>query len=89
MGIETSAALEAVTGEAKGNYTMMDNLGVAMNATTLSAYAIEKGFDTAFSAMSNAEMAEMAMAYFFEQTSQYEETSSGRPRKPSPAPSGF
>jgi len=43
MGIETSAALEAVTGAAKGNYTMMDNLGVAMNATTLEAYAMSKG----------------------------------------------
>ena len=71
MGIETSAALEAVTGAAKGNYTMMDNLGVAMNATTLDAYAAGKGFEKAFKDMSNAEKAEVAMAYFFEQTQQY------------------
>ena len=38
MGIETSDALEAITGAAKGNYTMMDNLGVAMNNTTLEMY---------------------------------------------------
>ena len=71
MGIDTESALEAVTGAAKGNYTMMDNLGVAMNATTLDAYAMEKGFDKAFKEMSNAEKAEVAMQYFFEQTSQY------------------
>ena len=40
MGIDTAAALESVTGAAKGNFTMMDNLGVAMNATTLEAYAL-------------------------------------------------
>lgn len=71
MGIDTEAALEAVTGAAKGNYTMMDNLGVAMNATTLNAYAMDKGFKKAFKDMSNAEKAEVAMRYFFEQTSQY------------------
>ena len=43
MGIDISAALESVTGAAKGNFTMMDNLGVAMNATTLEAYALKNG----------------------------------------------
>lgn len=43
MGIDISAAMESVTGAAKGNFTMMDNLGVAMNATTLEAYALKKG----------------------------------------------
>lgn len=71
MGIDTAAALEAVTGAAKGNYTMMDNLGVAMNATTLEAYAVSKGINTAFSSMSNADKAELAMQYFFENTTQY------------------
>ena len=71
MGIDTESALEAVSGAAKGNYTMMDNLGVAMNATTLDAYAMSKGFDKAFSKMTNAEKAEVAMQYFFENTSQY------------------
>lgn len=47
MGIETSAALEAVTGAAKGNYTMMDNLGVAMNATSIQAFALSKGLVSA------------------------------------------
>lgn len=71
MGIDTESALEAVTGAAKGNYTMMDNLGVAMNATTLSAYAMDKGFNKAFKDMSNAEKAELSMQYFFEKTEQY------------------
>lgn len=71
MGIDTESALEAITGAAKGNYTMMDNLGVAMNATTLEAYRVSKGMDTAFSSMSNAEKAELAMQYFFENTTKY------------------
>ena len=71
MGIDTQSALDAVTAAAKGNYTMMDNLGVAMNATTLEAYRVLQGMDTAFSKMSNAEKAELAMKYFFENTTQY------------------
>ena len=43
MGIDVSSAMEAVTGAAKGNFTMMDNLGVAINDTTLQIYAQEKG----------------------------------------------
>ena len=71
MGIDTSAAMEAVSGAAKGNYTMMDNLGVAMNATTLEAYAMSQGIETAWKEMDNAQKAEVAMSYFFERTSQY------------------
>lgn len=43
MGIDVSSAMEAVAGAAKGNFTMMDNLGVAINDTTLQIYAQEKG----------------------------------------------
>lgn len=71
MGIDTAEALEAVTGAAKGNYTMMDNLGVKMDATTLKAYALEKGMSATWEEMSNAEKAELAMQYFFEQTEKY------------------
>ena len=71
MGIETSAALEAVTGAAKGNYTMMDNLGVKMDATTLEAYAAAQKLDKKFSEMDGAEKADLAMQYFFENTRQY------------------
>ena len=71
MGIETSAALEAVTGAAKGNFTMMDNLGVAMNATSIQAYAVAKGLDFAWSSATQAQKAEIAMQMFFENTEQY------------------
>lgn len=43
MGIDVQMALDSVAGAAKGNFTMMDNLGVAMNATTIQAYALAKG----------------------------------------------
>lgn len=43
MGISVGSAMEAVTGMAKGNFTMMDNLGVAINDTNLQIYAQEKG----------------------------------------------
>lgn len=43
MGIDTASAMEAIAGAAKGNFTMMDNLGVAINDTTLQIYAMENG----------------------------------------------
>lgn len=35
MGISVDSAMEAIAGMAKGNFTMMDNLGVAINDTNL------------------------------------------------------
>lgn len=43
MGIDVSVAMESIAGAAKGNFTMMDNLGVAINDTTLEIYAMENG----------------------------------------------
>lgn len=71
MGLDTSAAMESIAGAAKGNFTMMDNLGVAMNATTLEAYALEKGVNFKWNTATNAEKAELAMEMFFDRTSQY------------------
>ncbi len=71
MGIDTQTAFESITGAAKGNFTMMDNLGVAMNATTLEAYAAAKGINFVFKEASNAQKAELAMQMFFEKTAQY------------------
>ena len=71
MGIDTAAALESIAGAAKGNFTMMDNLGVAMNATTLKAYALEKGINFDWNTASNAEKSQLAMQMFFEKTEQY------------------
>ena len=72
MGLDTTAAMESIAGAAKGNFTMMDNLGVAMNATTLQAYALEKGVNFKWDTASNAEKAELAMQMFMDRTSQYE-----------------
>jgi len=71
MGIDMSMAMEAVTGAAKGNFTMMDNLGVAMNATNIEAYALAKGLDFTWNTATQAEKAEVAMQMFFENTQQY------------------
>lgn len=71
MGISTESAMESIAGAAKGNFTMMDNLGVAMNDTTLQAYALEKGITKSTQAMTNAEKVELAMQMFLERTSKY------------------
>ena len=72
MGVDMNMAMESVAGAAKGNFTMMDNLGVAMNATTLEAYALEKGLNFKWDTASNAEKAELAMQMFMDRTEQYD-----------------
>lgn len=71
MGISTDMALESIAGAAKGNFTMMDNLGVAMNATTIQAYALSKGIDKSYESMTNQEKAGLAMRLFMESTAKY------------------
>ena len=71
MGVDTSMAMESIAGAAKSNFTMMDNLGVAMNATTIQAYALEKGINFEWNTASNAEKSEVAMKMFMDRTSQY------------------
>ena len=51
---------------------MMDNLGVSMNATTLQAYALEKGINFKWNTASNAQKAELAMKMFMDRTKQYQ-----------------
>ena len=55
MGIDMQVALDSVAGAAKGNFTMMDNLGVAMNATNIEAYALAKGLDFTWKTATQAE----------------------------------
>lgn len=69
MGIDINSAMESIAGASKGNFTMMDNLGVAMNATTIEAYAMSKGIKKSYNEMSKAEQVEMAMQMFLEKTS--------------------
>lgn len=71
MGISTTDALEAVTGMAKGNFTMMDNLGVAMNDTAIGAYAASKGINKSTAAMSIQEKVGLAQQMFMEKTAKY------------------
>lgn len=68
MGIDVNAAMESVAGAAKGNFTMMDNLGVAMNATTIEAYALSKGITESYLNMDNATKVGLAMEMFLEKT---------------------
>jgi phage-related protein len=71
MGIDTTTALEAVTGMAKGNFTMMDNLGVAMNDTAIGAFALSKGINKSTSEMSIQEKVGLAQQMFMEKTAKY------------------
>lgn len=71
MGISTESALEAVTGMAKGNFTMMDNLGVAMNDTAIAAYAASKGINKTTQQMSIQEKVGLAQQMFMEKTAKY------------------
>lgn len=68
MGIDLNSAMESIAGAAKGNFTMMDNLGVAMNATTIEAYAMSKGIDQSYNSMDNATKIGLAMEMFLEKT---------------------
>lgn len=71
MGISIDAAMESIAGMAKGNFTMMDNLGVAMNDTTLEAYRLEKGMAKSVSTMTTAEKVGLAYEMFMERTADY------------------
>lgn len=68
MGIDVGSAMESIAGAAKGNFTMMDNLGVAMNATTIESYALRKGIKKSYVEMTKAEQVGLAMEMFLEQS---------------------
>lgn len=71
MGISTEMALESIAGAAKGNFTMMDNLGVKMNATSIEAYALSKGFEGTYDSMTETQKVGYAMQQFMEVTAKY------------------
>ena len=68
MGIDINWAMESIAGMAKGNFTMMDNLGVAMNQTTLKAYALEKGITDTWEEMELGQKIGIAYQMFMEKT---------------------
>lgn len=69
MGIDINWAMESVAGMTKGNFTMMDNLGVAMTETTLKNYALGKGIQKTWEQMSKGEQIAIAYEMFMERTS--------------------
>ena len=71
MGISTQEALEAVTGAAKGNFTMMDNLGVKMTATSLSQEAVQRGLGKTYDQMTEGEKVLLAQQVFLDKTTKY------------------
>ena len=74
MGIDVSSAMQAIEGAAKGNFTMMDNLGVAMNDTALKAYALENGLiktDKEWAKIGQQQKIAAAFAMFMDKTSEY------------------
>ncbi len=68
---------------------MMDNLGVAMNATTIEAYALAKGLDFAWNSATNAEKAEIAMQMFLKKPNSMLATSQESLPRPSAVPLVF
>ena len=68
MGIDVGFAMDSIAGAAKGNFTMMDNLGVKMDATSIAAYGLAKGITKSYDEMSQGEKVQLAMQMFLEQT---------------------
>lgn len=71
MGIDVSSAMQAIEGAAKGNFTMMDNLGVSINETALNAYALEKGLAKGTKGMTTQQKTGLAFQMFLEKTADY------------------
>ena len=71
MGVDIPSAMQAIEGAAKGNFTMMDNLGVAINDTTLANYALEKGITKSTRSMTTQEKTALAFQLFMEKTADY------------------
>lgn len=69
MGLDMDMAMESIAGAAKGNFTMMDNLGVAINDTTLKNYAHEKGLGEL---KTTQDKVNAAMQLFLEKTKNYD-----------------
>lgn len=71
MGIDMDSAMESVAGMAKGNFSMMDNLGVAMNDTAIANYALSKGIKKSTADMTTQEKVGLATQMFMEKTAKY------------------
>lgn len=69
MGIDVGDAMQAINGMAKGNFTMMDNLGVKMDDATIKAYAMSKGMSkSAVKNLNQQQKIQLAFEYFMQQS---------------------
>ena len=68
MNIPIENAMEAINGMAKGNFEMMENLGVAMDNTTLENYRLEQGIKKSVSKMSTQEKVALALQMYMDKT---------------------
>lgn len=71
LNVPIEDAMYAIEGMAKGNFTMMDNLGVAMSEDTLHAYALEQGIKRGTKGMSKAEKIALAIEMYMDKTAHH------------------
>jgi len=71
MGVDVGFALDSVAGMAKGNFTMMDNLGVAMTDTNIEAWLLQKGIQANVNTMDTATKVGYAYQMFMDRTAKY------------------
>lgn len=69
MGVTTETAMDAITAAAKGNFMLMDNIGVKMTQANIQAYALANGLATAGQEMTEAQKVAAAYAMFMDRTS--------------------
>ena len=68
MGLDVQEAMTALIALSKGQFNLMDNLGVAMTEDTLQAYALEAGIEKAVSKMSQPEKILLGFDMFLNKT---------------------
>ena len=71
MGISVDDAVTAVTGMAKSNFTMMDNLGVAITDEIIQQQSVKEGINETTSAMSLQQKIGLAYNRFLDESSKY------------------
>ncbi len=68
MGVTTATAFDAITAAAKGNFMLMDNIGVKMTQTNIEAYALENGLARVGQEMTEGQKVAAAYAMFMDRT---------------------
>lgn len=71
MGISVDDAVTAVTGMAKSNFTMMDNLGAAITDEIIQQQAVKEGIKETTSAMSLQQKIGLAYNRFLDESAKY------------------